>query len=162
MARCGKKTTNYEFLGCHPPSAPIGEMARCGLFPGKLPQFCDFRRVMARWGTAVIRSPDMFELSLHEAGTTREFRGPFDRLIVTDLHVRVRDFPNAYGWPVRAAAPSAVRAPCRPLGVGMGDLFAQLQPCPRRRGHGIQHKCCCGSTWPLLALRARRVASKIR
>ena len=37
----------------------------------------------------------MSRLTLQGAGTTRESRGPFDRPIVTHLHVYVHDFPNA-------------------------------------------------------------------
>jgi hypothetical protein len=56
-----------RFRAVTPHSAPNRELAACALGAGKLPQFCDFRGVVARCGTAVVGSPDMSELTPHWA-----------------------------------------------------------------------------------------------
>ena len=51
----------------------------------------------------------MLELPPAAPGTTRESRGPFDRRIVTDLHVHAHDFPSAVWLTFRRGGCNAIR-----------------------------------------------------
>jgi hypothetical protein len=78
-----------------PHSAPFGEMATCGLFPVENCMFWPRPRVVARCGTAVIRSPDMLELTLRGTRNNKGVLWTVLCLIVTNLHLHAHDFSNA-------------------------------------------------------------------